>query len=105
MADRRRTDVAAGRVVNFLPREKGFMPPFDAVTSVSVVPFTDDGRLVAVLLDRGIDLPGGHVQEGEQTVEEVARREAYVRRRASHCETSMLPLSSNRTTTAARRRS
>ncbi len=77
MADRRRTDVAAGRVVNFTPRENGFMPPFDAVTSVSVVPFTDDGRLVAVLLDRGIDLPGGHVQEGERTVEEVARREAY----------------------------
>jgi len=77
MADRRRTDVATGRVVNFAPREKGFMPSFDAVTSVSVVPFTDDGRLVAVLLDRGIDLPGGHVQEGERTVEELARREAY----------------------------
>jgi len=77
MTDRRRTDVAVGRVVNFAPREKGFMPAFDAVTSVSIVPFTADGRIVAVQLSRGIDLPGGHVQEGERTVEEVARREAY----------------------------
>jgi len=61
MTDRRRTDVAAGQVVNFVLRGRGFMPPFDAVTSVSVVPFTEDGRIVSVMLDRGIDLPGGHV--------------------------------------------
>lgn len=83
MKDRRRTDVAVGRVVNFVRREKGFAPPFDAVTSVSVVPFLADGRIVAAMLYRGIDLPGGHVQDGEQTVEEVAQREAYEEVRVS----------------------
>ena len=52
--------------------------PFDsaAVTSVSVTPFQSDGRLVLALLDRGPDLPGGHVDADDSSFEVTARREA-----------------------------
>jgi 8-oxo-dGTP diphosphatase len=74
--DRRRTLVVRGQMGNIVPRGAAFRPPFDKVTSVAVVLFTDEGLIVAALLQRGVDLPGGHVQEGERTIEEVARREA-----------------------------
>ena len=73
--DRRRTVVVRGQMGNIVPPGAAFRPPFDKVTSVGVVPFIDDGLIVAALLQRGVDLPGGHVQEGERTIEEVARRE------------------------------
>ncbi|WP_239405012.1 NUDIX hydrolase [Frankia sp. Cj3] len=44
-------------------------PPFDAVTS--------DGLLVAADLARGLDIPGGHVQQHEKTIEQTVRREAW----------------------------
>src|SRR5919201_7164148 len=74
--DRRRTVVVRGQMGNIVPLGAAFRPAFDQVTSVGVVPFTDEGLIVAALLQRGVDLPGGHVQEGERTIEEVARREA-----------------------------
>jgi 8-oxo-dGTP pyrophosphatase MutT (NUDIX family) len=74
--DRRRRVVVRGQMSNIVPLGAAFHPPFDKVTSVGVVPFTDEGLIVAALLQRGVDLPGGHVQEGERTIEEVARREA-----------------------------
>lgn len=50
--------------------------PFKQVTSVCVIPFTKSGELVVVSLrHRGLDLPGGHVEPGEKTPEETARRE------------------------------
>lgn len=55
---------------------KKFTPPFDRITSVGIVPFLSDGRIVATLLERGIDIPGGHVQENEHDIETTARREA-----------------------------
>jgi 8-oxo-dGTP diphosphatase len=74
--DRRRTVLREGQAVRFVHLGSGFVPPFEQVTSVCVVPFTADGKIVAALLDRGPDLPGGHVQEHERTPEETARREA-----------------------------
>ena len=50
--------------------------PFDEVTAVVVAPFTACGDIVAVVLARGVDIPGGHVQHRDLTVEDVARREA-----------------------------
>jgi 8-oxo-dGTP diphosphatase len=73
--DRRRPAIRPGQQVNFVLLEPHLIPPFDTITSVAVVPFTPDGRIVAALLDRGVDLPGGHVQETERTIEETARRE------------------------------
>lgn len=75
MKDRRRTAIAQGQQVNFVLLEPDKVPPIDKITSVAVVPFTPDGRIVAAVLERGVDLPGGHVQETEGTIEETARRE------------------------------
>ena len=52
------------------------MPPFEQVTGVFAVPFTKEGKLIAVnLFSRGYDLPGGHVDKGEKTPEQTLRRE------------------------------
>ena len=75
--DRRRIVLSRSHRVNFVNLGPSFEPPFEQVTSVSVVPFMSDGRLVVALLDRGPDLPGGHVREDERTLEETARREAF----------------------------
>jgi 8-oxo-dGTP diphosphatase len=51
-------------------------PAFKSVTSVSVIPFTKNGDIVAVRLrHRGIDIPGGHVEPGETTPEQTMNRE------------------------------
>ncbi|MBS2011092.1 MAG: NUDIX domain-containing protein [Cyanobacteria bacterium SZAS TMP-1] len=74
--DKRRTPPRGDRPVNFRLMPAGFVPPFAAVTAVATVAFTADGNVVAAEEHRGPDLPGGHVQEGEETAEETARREA-----------------------------
>lgn len=52
------------------------MPPFKDVTSVSAIPFTEDGKLVVVnLRHRGLDLPGGHVEQGELSPLDTVTRE------------------------------
>lgn len=53
--------------------------PYDpsAVTSAAVVPILPDGRIVTAVLDRGIDLPGGHVAVEDASIEETIRREAF----------------------------
>ena len=76
MVDRKRTELVKGKEVNFT-----YLPPhevrdFSKVTSVCVIPFTDDGQMVATVIDRGLDFPGGHVQQGETTLQQVADREA-----------------------------
>ncbi len=57
-------------------------PPFEQVTSAAVVAVTDDGRLVVADLARGLDIPGGHVQRGESSIDETVRREAWEEVRA-----------------------
>ncbi|MEH2234939.1 NUDIX hydrolase [Nostoc sp.] len=74
-SDRRKTVIQTGQKVNFVDIGSSFLPAFEKITSVLVVPFTKDGLIVCALLARGIDLPGGHVQIGEFTCEETARRE------------------------------
>lgn len=79
--DKRRTvKRAPGEVTNFTlllaSAMSGFKPDFDKVTSVSTIAFLADGRLVLTEENRGPDVPGGHVQEGEEDAEETARREA-----------------------------
>jgi 8-oxo-dGTP diphosphatase len=62
--------------VTFKHKGASNMPPFQSVTSVSVVPFTKEGQIVAVRLrHRGLDIPGGHVEPGEITPEETMKRE------------------------------
>src|ERR1051326_868788 len=75
MKDRRRTAIKPGQQVNFVFLEPDTLPALEKITSVAVVPFTPEGRIVAAVLERGVDLPGGHMQETEQSIEETARRE------------------------------
>ncbi|MBL7490633.1 NUDIX domain-containing protein [Frankia sp. AgB1.9] len=58
------------------------MPAFEAVTSAAVVAVTDDGTLLLADLARGVDLPGGHVQRGDGSPEQTARRETWEEVRA-----------------------
>lgn len=58
----------------YLPPDTIFSP--DKVTSVWVVPFTEDGEIVVAHLDRWWDIMGGHVQEWEMDFIETAKREA-----------------------------
>lgn len=65
-----------GKQVTFIHQGASATPDFKYVTSVSVIPFTESGDIIAVRLrHRGIDLPGGHVEPGEQTPEETMNRE------------------------------
>ena len=75
---RRKTIIKSGQKVSFVHLSPDFVPPFEQITSVAVVPFTDDGRIVAVdLISRGIDIPGGHILESEKSIEETAKRESF----------------------------
>jgi 8-oxo-dGTP diphosphatase len=75
--DRQRTLMVKGKQVTFTLLPLGTpIPPLEKVTSVAVVPFDAVGNMVAVSLkNRGVDLPGGHMQKDERTFDETARRE------------------------------
>jgi 8-oxo-dGTP diphosphatase len=73
--DKLRTVITPQDKVNFVLLPPSFVPPFEKVTTASVVPFTRDARIVAVKEKRGYDIPGGHVQVGEKNFEDTARRE------------------------------
>ena len=74
--DRQRVDHEAGQqsTFTFLAPAAG-LPPLEKVTSVGVVPFDENGCIVAAKLDRGVDIPGGHMHVGERTFTATARRE------------------------------
>src|SRR6185369_16695895 len=54
-----------------------YEPEFAAVTSAAAVAVTQDDRLVIALLDRGPDIPGGHVERDETSAEDTVRRETW----------------------------
>lgn len=52
------------------------MPRFDEVISAHVIPMTDDGKIIAVhVISRGLDAPGGHVEDTEHSPLETLTRE------------------------------
>ncbi|MFN8541551.1 MAG: NUDIX domain-containing protein [Thermomicrobiales bacterium] len=51
-------------------------PPAEQVTAAFALAFSGDCLLLADLVRRGLDLPGGHVEPGESP-EEAMRREVY----------------------------
>lgn len=68
---------------NFRYLESTFSYPPERVTSVGVIPFTDDGKIVVIELKRWFDIPWGHVQKWEEnfhmTVEREAMEEAFIK--------------------------
>jgi 8-oxo-dGTP diphosphatase len=75
VVDKRRTPVLGDRKVTLRLKESTFVPPFEKVTSVSVVGFTKRGKIVATEDKRGVDLTGGHVAEEDKNAEATGRRE------------------------------
>tara|TARA_R110000868_G_scaffold138329_1_gene352325 strand:+ start:44332 stop:44835 length:504 start_codon:yes stop_codon:yes gene_type:complete len=58
--------------------------PFSKITAVSVIAFNDKKEILCVSLeDRGLDIPGGHVESFDQNLRDTAVREtleeAYVK--------------------------
>ncbi len=50
------------------------VPPTNVVLTSHCIPFTADGKVVAVdIIGRGVDIPGGHIDEGETAVEAMQR--------------------------------
>lgn len=68
--------VINGRNVTFSKVGIQKIPDFSKITSVSVIPITETGEIVAVRLkNRGLDIPGGHVEKYEKTPDETLHRE------------------------------
>ncbi|CAO5163919.1 NUDIX domain-containing protein [Frankia sp. AiPs1] len=76
------TDASGARSTRLTLLGPAADPPFDRVTSVAVVAVTDGDQLVVAELDRGLDIPGGHVQQGETSLAQTVRREAWEEIRA-----------------------
>jgi 8-oxo-dGTP diphosphatase len=71
------TALVKDKLVTFTHLGSQSIPPFHQVTSVSVIPFTKSGDIVAVRLrHRGLDIPGGHVESGEKIPQATLEREA-----------------------------
>ena len=52
------------------------IPDMEQITSVSIIPFNKERKIVAALLShRGLDIPGGHTEVEDTSLEDVARRE------------------------------
>lgn len=82
VTDKRRISETKARYANFrltsviaTPVDQFDLIDFERVTCVVILPFTMTGDLVLVRLNRGLDIPGGHVQKHETTIAQVARRE------------------------------
>ena len=78
------TKVIKGKNVNF--QLINFSPeiPFSSITSVSVIAFNNKKEILCVSLkDRGLDIPGGHVESFDRDINDTAMREtleeAYVK--------------------------
>lgn len=54
-----------------------FMPPRSQITSITAVPITHKGNIVAVTLKRGLDIPGGHIEPFDVDVIAALQRETY----------------------------
>jgi 8-oxo-dGTP pyrophosphatase MutT (NUDIX family) len=52
------------------------LPPLEAIATAFVLAFSGEEIVMSQLVERGWDIPGGHVEAGE-TAEETARRELY----------------------------
>lgn len=67
-----------GKNVNFcLLRNACDIPDLDKVTSAAVIPLTRNDEMIATVLKRGLDIPGGHVEATDDGIIGTVRREAH----------------------------
>ena len=72
------TETVKGRKTNFCVLDSvDTIPSLDKVTSVAVVPFMYPDKIVATILTRGLDIPGGHLEKSDNGIVGAAKREAY----------------------------
>jgi 8-oxo-dGTP diphosphatase len=52
------------------------VPEFKKITSVAIIAFNEKYEMAVVdLVERGWDLPGGHIEKNEKTLSETVKRE------------------------------
>jgi ADP-ribose pyrophosphatase YjhB (NUDIX family) len=71
------TDIVKGKRVNFrVLKSVNTIPPLYRITSAAVVPFIDQDKIVTTVLQRGLDIPGGHVEVSDEGIVNTIKREA-----------------------------
>ena len=66
-----------GSVITAMPMGVGAIPADNLVITSACVPLTDNNKLIAVnIIGRGVDIPGGHIDPGETSIEAM-HRESY----------------------------
>ncbi len=63
-----------GSTIHATPLGVDFVPPLSETLTAHCLPLTADGKIVSVdIVGRGIDIPGGHIEDGESAIEAMQR--------------------------------
>ncbi len=63
-----------GSTIEATPLGVEVVPDIQKTLTSHCIPFTTDGKIVAVnIINRGIDIPGGHIDDGETAIEAMQR--------------------------------
>lgn len=63
-----------GSVIEATPLGTDEVPGIEKTLTSHCIPFTADGKIVAVtIIDRGVDIPGGHIEDNETAIEAMQR--------------------------------
>ena len=74
----RSRETIKGKVVNLcLLNSIDSVPDHSLVTSASIIPFMESSLMVATVLQRGLDIPGGHVEASDNGIVQTIKRETY----------------------------
>jgi 8-oxo-dGTP diphosphatase len=72
------TETVEGREVHFrLLGNVSSIPPSNKITSAAIIPFLQQDKIVTAVLERGLDIPGGHTEAGDEGVVHTIKRETY----------------------------
>jgi 8-oxo-dGTP diphosphatase len=63
-----------GSIITAEPLGINAVPPIQETLTSHCIPFTNDGKIVAVyIVGRGVDIPGGHIEDNESAVDAMIR--------------------------------
>ncbi len=68
-------EVVKGKTVNFTLLEGLTLPEKAKITSVACIPYIKSEDIVVTKLERGYDIPGGHVENSDNTLLDALKRE------------------------------